>query len=265
MPVLLKNKKLKTMKKNNSFSKYSLAVGLSISSGLFATPSNADTFVYKKSDGSTLLTDKRINKSDHKLLRHYKTAKKKTSRPYNNGKYARRVGCGNLSEMAIEQKTKPYLSSIKKYARQYQVKENLVRAMIRQESCFNPKALSHAGAMGLMQLMPGTADYLNVKNAWNSDQNIRGGVKYISQQLKRFKGNKRLALAAYNAGPGKVAKYKGIPPYKETQNYVRKIMAEYERLENWEQRQRAQHTYRQISKMTSDFHIFWGKKPTNYH
>lgn len=254
------------MNNKKSLSTLSLAIGLSISSGFVANNTYADTFVYKKADGSTLLTDKRINNAGHTLLRHYKTKKlnKNKTRSSQSRKPSSRIACGHLSDTKIERKTLPYLPSIKKYASKYGVDENLIRAMIRQESCFNPKALSHAGAMGLMQLMPGTADYLKVKNAWNSEQNIEGGVKYISQQLKRFKGDKKLALAAYNAGPGKVVKYNGIPPYRETQGYVKKIMAEYERLNKQNKRVQAQHTYKKMSKLASDFHIFWGKKPTNY-
>jgi len=255
------------MNNNKSLSTFSLAIGLSISSGFVANNANADTFVYKKADGSTLLTDMRINKAGHKLLRHYKTKKlsKNKTRSSKSSKPTSIIACGHLADTKIERKTLPYLPAIKKYASKYGVDENLIKAMIRQESCFNPKALSHAGAMGLMQLMPGTANYLKVKNAWNSEQNIEGGVKYISQQLKRFKGDKKLALAAYNAGPGKVIKYNGIPPYRETQGYVKKIMAEYDRLNKQKKQVQAQHTYRKISKLASDFHVFWGKEPTNYH
>lgn len=101
----------------------------------------------------------------------------------------------------------------------------LALAMAEQESGFRPTAVSGAGARGVFQLMPATAKELGVKDINNVDQNIQGGIKYLAQQLKTFKGNERLALAAYNAGPGAVRKYKGIPPYKETQNYVKKIQA----------------------------------------
>ena len=109
----------------------------------------------------------------------------------------------------------------------YQIPSKLLRAVAKAESGFNPKAVSKAGAMGVMQLMPGTARSLGVSDPYNARQNILGGAKYLKQNLNRFGGDVSLALAAYNAGPGSVTKYGGIPPYKETQNYVKKIMADY--------------------------------------
>lgn len=119
------------------------------------------------------------------------------------------------------------LSMIDKVAQKHGVDEKLVRALVRQESGFNPNATSHCGAMGLMQLMPATAKGLGVTDPYNPVQNVEGGVKYLKSMLNKYNGNVILALAAYNAGPGAVDKYGTVPPYGETQNYVKSILANY--------------------------------------
>ena len=112
-----------------------------------------------------------------------------------------------------------------KAAKQYDVPVSLLKAIGKAESSFNPEAVSSAGAQGVMQLMPATAQSLGVTNPFDAEQNIMGGAKYIKQMLDRYDGDVKLALAAYNAGSGNVAKYGGIPPFAETQNYVKKVMA----------------------------------------
>ena len=119
---------------------------------------------------------------------------------------------------------------IEEYSAKNGLDADFVKAVVRQESGFNPNAKSKCGAMGLMQLMPATAKGLGVTNAFDAEQNIYGGTKYLKGLLDRFDNNKELALAAYNAGPNAVKKYKGIPPYAETQNYVKSIMKSYDKL-----------------------------------
>ncbi len=119
------------------------------------------------------------------------------------------------------------MSMIEDTSAKYGVDSKLVKALVQQESGFNPNAKSKVGALGLMQLMPSTAKGLGVKDAMDPQQNIEGGVKYLKSMLDRFHGNTILALAAYNAGPNAVSKYDGVPPYKETQNYVKSILKNY--------------------------------------
>ncbi len=125
--------------------------------------------------------------------------------------------------------TKKYDDIIKKAQKRYGVEFSLIKAVIHVESGFNPKAVSKKGAKGLMQIMPDNYKNLSVKDPFNPSQNIMGGTLYLQRLLKRYKYKLPLALAAYNAGPQAVDKYKRIPPYEETQNFVRKVMKTYSR------------------------------------
>ena len=116
---------------------------------------------------------------------------------------------------------------ISHYSRRHRLDPHFVKAVVKVESNFNPRCRSKAGAMGLMQLMPGTARELGVRNPWDPEENIAGGVKYLAKMRKRFKDMK-LVLAAYNAGPGNVSRYDGVPPFAETQRYIKKVMTAYQ-------------------------------------
>lgn len=159
----------------------------------------------------------------------------KTSEPKPFQFYLKQAGEAPVSQTAImpslptsaKERAQAFQPLIEGLSQKHGVDKNLINAVIQQESGFNPAAVSRAGATGLMQLMPGTAQGLGVHNAKDPAQNLEGGIRYLKGLLEQFNGNIPLALAAYNAGPGAVTKHKGIPPYKETQNYVRNILAMY--------------------------------------
>ena len=232
---------------------------LSILCGVTLQSQSAEAaiYTYVDSDGTRWLTNTPKQGNKYKLVAKYGAPQKNVPKPVarvaasyapsgstyaNSGYVASSFSgqsasiptrhCGGQTHAQLERKLDPHLDSVRAFARSYGVEENLIRAVMKQESCFNAAALSRAGAIGLMQLMPGTADQMGVGNAWDPHQNIGGGVRYLAQMLREFNGDKALALAAYNAGPGAVRKYNGIPPYKETQNYVSRIMTEYNRLQN---------------------------------
>lgn len=188
-------------------------LGMATLLSVCAAPQLAQADVYKHVDkhGQVYYTDKPKNS---KFKRVVKTKKR---RPKPVGRLARR---GNK-----------YSNIIAAAARKHNVDPSLLHAVIKAESAYNAKAISRAGAVGLMQLMPQTAKRYGVEDRENPDQNIHGGTRYLRDLLDLFKSDTRLAVAAYNAGENAVMRYGNkIPPYPETQQYVVKVMNFYERL-----------------------------------
>ena len=173
-------------------------------------------FIYKENDGTVWFSDRQLPKKRYRLLA---TATLGWGRP------PAHVHCGN-----VEHRAQALSKTIQRYARQHGLDPALVKAIIHVESCFDKQAVSRVGAQGLMQLMPRTAHELGVSDheVFDPEKNIEAGVRYFRRMLDDFKDLDK-ALAAYNAGPGAVKKYNGIPPFKETQQYVRRVRTQYQR------------------------------------
>jgi soluble lytic murein transglycosylase-like protein len=143
--------------------------------------------------------------------------------------YASDPRCRSVSWEKVPLNTRAFRSEIRSAAQHNAVEESLIRAIIHAESAYQPDAQSPKGAQGLMQLMPATQAELKVSNPFDPHDNILGGARYLSQLLDQFDGDFELAAAAYNAGPNAVNKYGGVPPYDETQEYVRRVKILYRR------------------------------------
>ncbi len=176
---------------------------------LSATFSSADIYRYEDEDGIVHFTDAPTDKRFKIFMRDLKKDKELRTKL----KYASSVNPAEYDQI------------IKACSEKYGVSASLVKAVIHAESGYNPNAVSSKGASGLMQLMPGTAKSLKVADRFNPKDNVEGGVKYLRFLLDTFRGDVSLALAAYNAGLGKVAKYGGIPPYNETRTYVNRVLS----------------------------------------
>ena len=174
----------------------------------------AAVYVYDTPDGSKIITDNKIHKKGYTLKRRYKTK-------------AYRSGGARATYYAKPIKSK-YDALIVNMALKYGLEPSFIKAIIHIESAFDQYALSRTGAMGLMQLMPATAARYQLKqNHFNPNLNIEAGVQHLKDLMVRYNEDKKLILAAYNAGAGAVSKYKGVPPYEETQNYIKKVLKLY--------------------------------------
>lgn len=187
---------------------------LALAAPLLCEPAAASSiYTYRPSDG----------------VRTFSDAKPQHG-PYAVSKYGRptaTVSCAGLTPRSMEARASSYRALIEKHAAAENVPASLVSAVMRVESCYDRRAVSRAGARGLMQLMPHTATELGVLDSFDPEQNIKGGVRYLAKMLKRFNHNTTMALAAYNAGPDAVDKYEGLPPYPETTSYVRRVLKFY--------------------------------------
>ncbi len=143
--------------------------------------------------------------------------------------YASDPKCRSVAWEKVPLNTRSFSSEIRTAAQASAVEESLIRAIIHAESAYQPDAVSPKGAQGLMQLMPETQRALQVENPFDPEQNILGGATYLAQVLDEFQGDVEMAAAAYNAGPGAVQRHRGVPPYDETQEYVRRVSILYRR------------------------------------
>lgn len=179
------------------------------------SPAQASYYLYQLPDGTRLVSDRKFDNKQYKLVTRSRHLVKM-------GKFAAKKTENFQAPVVNYMRFEPLIHQA---ASRHNVDAALVKAVIHTESYFNPNATSRKGASGLMQLMPHTAEQLGVTDLYNPRQNINGGTKYLSQLMKRYGNSLSLALAAYNAGEKAVAKYRGIPPYKETQNYVKKVLS----------------------------------------
>lgn len=177
---------------------------------LYASPACSDIYKYVDESGVVCYTDSPAGRKTVRVLKETQGTEKQMK------------AADNASSSAMSQ---DYSGYVRQAAAKYEIEPELIHAVIKAESNGNQRAVSRKGAMGLMQLMPSTAYDMNVVNPFNPEENIEGGTKYLRQLLEKFNGDLTLALAAYNAGPKTVEKYRDVPPISETKQYVKKIIS----------------------------------------
>ncbi|MCG6863023.1 MAG: lytic transglycosylase domain-containing protein [Chromatiaceae bacterium] len=207
----------------------SARIGLMLVLIWISCPSSADVFKYVDGDGKIYFTDEPLQGSEYRLewKRASKKVKENSKRLIATGRHKHQVTLGRLSvpPKNLSVRRSRYAALIDRTARRFSLHPELLHAVIRAESAYNPNAVSSAGAIGLMQLMPATAARYKVSDIYDPVENVRGGAQYLRFLLDMFEHDLRLALAGYNAGENAVVKYGNrIPPYPETQQYVRKVM-----------------------------------------
>ena len=176
---------------------------------------SANIYVYKTPNGSSLITDAIHTEPGYQLIRRY------GAKPFRSAPMAKSPHFSQKVDSKFD-------SLITNIAMDYGLDPAFVKAIVHVESSFNPNAVSKAGAKGLMQLMPATAKIYNLHdNLFDPSKNLVAGVKHMKELMARYSNNMTLSLAAYNAGETAVKKYRGVPPYKETQNYVKKVIRLY--------------------------------------
>ncbi len=216
-------------------------------------PARADIVSWRDSTGAAHLSN--YSQPD---LPVFRKAAPKAPVP-RKAKAPRQHGVTVVRDGSVDKITGRYDKLIRNVARRHGVDYKLVKAVIHAESAFNHRAVSRVGALGLMQLMPATADELHVTDPFNPQDNVDGGTRYLKQMLRTFRNDISLSLAAYNAGPNTVFRYGGVPPYRETQSYIRKVKALMRRYERDEKQQPLrQRAHRQSNRV---YHVVKNGRP----
>jgi len=206
------------LNKFSAIKPYVALLSVALLLGLFSSVAQARVYLYQMADGSRMVSDRPLINTKAKLIRRSKDLS-------NMGHYvARRT-------FRAKRRMRLWSYFIFEESQKYGIDDSLVKAVIYTESYFNPNATSHKGASGLMQLMPSTAEKYGVSDIYNPRQNIVAGIKHLRYLMKLFPGNLKHVIAAYNAGENAVNKYNGIPPYRETQGYVKKVMKHFKRFQ----------------------------------